>query len=112
MSVNDSSVLKVLQLLEANPHLTQRELARELGISLGKANYCVRALLSKGFVKVKNFRQSTNKLAYLYLLTPDGVAAKAELTRHFLTRKRAEFDALRIEIERLQQDCERDEQSL
>jgi EPS-associated MarR family transcriptional regulator len=81
-------------------------MARELNVSLGKTNYCLRALTAKGFVKVQNFRNSTNKRAYLYLLTPEGVAAKANLTRHFLARKREEYDALRLEVERLQQESE------
>lgn len=83
-------------------------MARELGVSLGKANYCLKALLAKGFVKVQNFRRSTNKRGYVYLLTPDGIAAKGELTRQFLARKREEYGALRLEIERLQRDCEND----
>jgi EPS-associated MarR family transcriptional regulator len=107
MVVPDSSILRVLRLLERTPHLTQRELARELGVSLGKANYCLSALLSKGFVKVQNFRHSKNKRGYVYLLTPEGVAAKASLTRHFLARKREEYDALRLEVERLQWESER-----
>jgi MarR family transcriptional regulator, temperature-dependent positive regulator of motility len=106
MPVPDSSILRVLRLLEASPRLTQRDMAREMGVSLGKANYCLRALIGKGFVKVQNFRNSTNKRAYLYLLTPDGVAAKANLTRDFLARKREEYDALRLEVERLQQESE------
>jgi len=106
MLVPDSSILRVLRLLDASPRLTQREMSRELGVSLGKANYCLRALLSKGFVKVQNFRKSTNKRGYVYLLTPEGVAAKADLTRHFLARKREEYDALRLEIERLQRESE------
>jgi MarR family transcriptional regulator, temperature-dependent positive regulator of motility len=77
-------------------------MAHELGMSLGKANYLLRALLSKGFVKVRNFRNSSNKRAYAYILTPDGVAAKADLTRHFLARKVEEYNLLRLEIERLQ----------
>jgi EPS-associated MarR family transcriptional regulator len=79
-------------------------MAHELGMSLGKANYLLRALLDKGFVKVQNFRNSSNKRGYVYLLTPEGVAAKAELTRHFLARKIEEYDALRIEIERLREE--------
>jgi len=102
MRVPDFSILRVLRLLDASPRLTQREMARELGVSLGKANYCLRALLGEGLVKVQNFRNSTNKRAYGYLLTPEGVAAKADLTRLFLARKREEYDALRVEIERLQ----------
>jgi EPS-associated MarR family transcriptional regulator len=106
MLVPDSSILRVLQLLDAGPRLTQREMARELGVSLGKTHYCVRALLARGFVKVQNFRNSSNKRGYVYLLTPEGVAAKANLTRHFLARKREEYDALRLEIERLQRESE------
>jgi EPS-associated MarR family transcriptional regulator len=71
-------------------------------MSLGKANYLLRALLSKGFVKARNFRNSSNKRGYAYILTPDGVAAKAELTRRFLAWKVEEYNALRLEIERLQ----------
>jgi EPS-associated MarR family transcriptional regulator len=104
MLVPDSSILRVLRLLDSSPRLTQREMAREMGVSLGKTNYCLRALLGKGFVKVQNFRKSTNKRGYVYLLTPEGVAAKADLTRQFLARKREEYDALRLEIERLQRE--------
>jgi EPS-associated MarR family transcriptional regulator len=106
MLVSDSSLLPVLRLLDARPRLTQRQMARELGVSLGKAHYCLSALLGKGFVKVQNFRNSTNKRGYVYLLTPAGAAAKADLTRHFLARKREEYDALRLEIERLQRESE------
>jgi EPS-associated MarR family transcriptional regulator len=81
-------------------------MAHELGMSLGKANYLLRALLGKGFVKIQNFRNSSNKRGYAYLLTPEGVAAKAELTRHFLARKIEEYDALRLEIERLRVESE------
>lgn len=106
MRVPDSSLLRVLRLLDASPRLTQRDVAREMGVSLGKANYCLRALIGKGFVKAQNFRNSTNKRAYLYLLTPDGVTAKANLTRDFLARKRAEYDALRLEVELLEQESD------
>ena len=106
MLVPDSSILRVLRLLDASPRLTQRDMARELDVSLGKANYCLRALTAKGFVKVQNFRNSTKKRAYLYLLTPEGVAAKASLTRRFLASKREEYDALRLEVERLQRESE------
>jgi EPS-associated MarR family transcriptional regulator len=106
MLVPDSSILRVLRLLDSGPRLTQREMARELGVSLGKANYCLHALLGKGFVKIQNFRRSTNKRGYVYLLTPEGVAAKAELTRQFLARKREEYDELRLEIERLERETE------
>lgn len=81
-------------------------MAIELGMSLGKANYVLRALLGKGFVKVRNFRNSSNKRSYAYLLTAEGVVAKAELTRRFLARKIEEYDALRLEIERLRVESE------
>ncbi len=93
-----------MRLLEADPGLNQRELASALGISLGKTNYCMRALLDKGLIKVQNFRNSDNKLAYAYLLTPAGIAAKAELTRNFLKIKRQEYEALKEQIEQLQRE--------
>lgn len=103
---NDESHLKVLRLLEADPSLSQRELADALGVSLGKANYCVRALLDKGLLKMQNFRNSRNKLAYAYLLTPAGIAAKAELTASFLKIKLRDYEALRREIEELRRDVQ------
>ena len=81
-------------------------MAHELGMSLGKANYVLRALLSKGFVKVQSFRNSADKRGYAYLLTKEGIAAKAELTRQFLARKIEEYDALRLEIERLKHESQ------
>lgn len=98
------SSLQVLRLLEKNPQLTQRELAMELGVSLGKANYCVQALLAKGFIKLQNFRGSRNKLAYAYLLTPSGIAAKSSLALSFLQIKVAEYERLQAEIEQLQRE--------
>jgi EPS-associated MarR family transcriptional regulator len=82
-------------------------MAQELGMSLGKANYVLKALLAKGFVKAQNFKNSDAKRTYAYLLTPEGVAAKADLTRQFLARKTAEYDALRDEIEQLRNESER-----
>ena len=104
--MTDSSLLGVLRLLDASPTRSQREVARELGMSLGTANYVLRALLSRGFVKVQNFRNSSNKRGYAYLLTAEGVAAKAELTRRFLACKIEEYDALRLEIECLRAESE------
>jgi len=101
----------VLRLLDESPSRSQREVAHELGMSLGKANYVLRALLGKGFVKVQNFRNSQNKRGYAYLLTPEGVAAKGELTRAFLERKIREYDALRLEIERLKAESAGDSQA-
>lgn len=93
-------------MLGTRPGTGQRELASSLGVSLGKANYVLRALIDKGFVKAENYRNSTNKLAYLYILTPKGLTAKADLTRTFLARKVREYEELRLEIERLRKDTE------
>ena len=95
---------KLLRLIEAKPDLSQRELAREMGVSLGKVNYCVNALIEKGLVKARNFRNSKNKLAYAYLLTPRGVEQKAAITAHFLKRKIAEYESLRSEIVELRRE--------
>lgn len=96
--------LKVLRLLESDPSLSQRDLSRALGISLGKTNYCMRALLDKGLIKMQNFRNNDNKLSYAYLLTPAGIIAKAELTRNFLKLKMQEYEDLKREIEQLKQE--------
>lgn len=93
---------RVLRLLQDNPDLSQRELARRLGVSNGKLNYCLRALIDKGLVKLGNFAHSSHHLGYAYLLTPAGLAEKAALTGRFLKRKMAEYEALRAEIETLQ----------
>jgi EPS-associated MarR family transcriptional regulator len=100
----DETLFHVLRTLEANPRTSQRELADSMGMSLGKANYCLKALLDKGLIKMQNFRNSRNKLAYAYLLTPAGVAAKTSLTARFLKRKMAEYEALRVEIEELKRE--------
>jgi EPS-associated MarR family transcriptional regulator len=93
---------RVLQLIQRQPRLTQRELAQHLGVSLGKANYCLNALIEKGFVKAENFRRNDRKLAYLYLLTPAGLEEKAGAAVHFLRRKMGEYEALKAEIADLQ----------
>lgn len=105
-SLPDRSHLELLRLLNTRQQLSQREVAISLGMSLGKVNYVLRALIRKGFVKVENYRSSSNKLAYFYLLTPSGIAAKAEMTRQFLTYKMVEYDELRLEIERLRQESD------
>ena len=92
---------RVLRALEANPQLSQRQLAAELGVSLGGVNYALKALVERGFVKADNFRKSGNKVAYLYVLTPQGVAEKASLATAFLGRKLEEYEVLRQEIEAL-----------
>ena len=100
-SARDELRLKVLRALEANPELSQRQLAAELGVSLGGVNYALKALMERGFVKADNFRKSGNKVAYLYVLTPKGIAEKSLLATAFLGRKLEEYEVLRQEIEAL-----------
>ena len=96
--------LKVLRRLQRTPEVSQRVLAKELGISLGSINFCFQALVEKGWVKMQNFSQSKNKLRYAYLLTPTGVAEKSKLTTEFMKRKVAEYEALQLEIEILKSE--------
>ncbi|MDB4254675.1 MarR family EPS-associated transcriptional regulator [bacterium] len=93
---------RVMRALAQNPTLSQRDLARELGVSLGGINYCIKALIDKGAVKVENFRASDNKMRYAYILTPEGIGEKARMTGHFLQRKMREYAALKSEIASLQ----------
>ena len=102
----EAAQYRVLRLIEEQPEISQRELARVLGVSLGKTHYLLKALLDKGLVKANNFRRSDNKLAYAYLLTPSGIAAKLELTRAFLRLKEAEYQAALGEIERLRRELD------
>ena len=104
--MKEDAYYKLLNILEQNPQATQRELARELGVSLGKANYCLKALIEKGLVKANNFKNSANKLAYFYVLTPRGIEAKAKISVRFLQRKVAEYEALGEEIEQLRKEQE------
>jgi EPS-associated MarR family transcriptional regulator len=92
---------RVMQIVEGNPSITQREISAELGISLGRVNYCMNALVEKGLVKIENFRSSDTKWRYAYILTPNGIAEKAALTGRFLARKLREYEALTAEIEAL-----------
>ena len=101
IGARDELRLKVLRALEANPELSQRQLAAELGVSLGGVNYALKALVARGFVKANNFRKSGRKAAYLYVLTPKGVVEKTSLAAAFLGRKLAEYEVLRQEIEAL-----------
>lgn len=101
--------LKVLRHLEDNPSITQRELAEALGISLGKANYCMKALITKGMVKAKTFKNSSSKRAYLYILTPKGIETKARISVRFLQQKVQEYEALKIEIEKLKTELKNNE---
>lgn len=98
--------LRLLRLLDGQPNLSQRALASELGISLGKTNYCLRALVDKGWIKIRNFRNSDNKRGYMYLLTPRGIERKASITVRFLREKRAEYEALKREIELLKREVD------
>ena len=98
MTPREQAQLQILKNLEDSPGISQRVLAERLGISLGKTNYLLKALLEKGLIKVGNFRRSGSKLGYLYLLTPQGIEQKLGLTRAYLARKEAEYEALRAEI--------------
>jgi EPS-associated MarR family transcriptional regulator len=102
--LTDEMRYKLMRILQENPKMSQRAMARELGVSLGKVNFCLRALIGKGLVKVKNFGKSRNKVAYAYLLTPRGIEQKTTLTIRYLKSKTAEFELLRSEIAELQ--CE------
>ena len=93
--------LEILRKIDENPNLTQRQIAEHLGLSLGKINYLIQALLGKGFLMIDNFRRSDNKLGYLYLLTPEGVETKKKLTILFLGRKSEEFDKLKKDMEHI-----------
>ncbi len=95
---------RVLRLLESNPHLTQRDLSKSLGVSLGGVNYCLNALVAKGLVKIQNFKNNKNKWVYAYLLTPQGIAEKTALTGAFLKQKMWEYKQLKEEIENLSQE--------
>lgn len=102
---NEEIALRVMRLLKAQPDMSQRELADQAGISLGAVNYCLKALMDKGFVKLENFHNSQHKFKYFYLLTPQGVAEKVALTSRFLQRKQAEYAALKLEIEALKAEA-------
>jgi EPS-associated MarR family transcriptional regulator len=108
ITIHQETHLKVLRLLEVNPQMNQRDLAAALGVSLGKTNFCLKALLEKGLLKVQNFQSSKRKLAYAYFLTPAGLAEKTALTGSFLKRKMHEYETLKTEIEvlRLEVDSE------
>lgn len=99
--LDDETRYRLLKILADRPNVTQRTLARDLGVSLGKVNYCLKALIEKGWVKAGNFRRNPDRRVYAYLLTPRGVEEKARVTVRFLRYKMAEYDALREEIERL-----------
>lgn len=103
--LDDEYRYKILKTLSENPEISQRALARELNISLGKVNYCLKALVEKGLLKATNFRNNKNKLAYMYLLTPRGIEEKASITVRFLKYKLQEYEALSHEIEELRREA-------
>ena len=102
--LENEETLHIFREIDKSPELTQRELSSRLGISLGKVNFLINALIRKGFVKVENFKKSSNKLAYLYCLTPGGIEEKSRMTYHFLTRKTREYEQLELEIRQLREE--------
>ena len=96
---NNLDDLNILRKIKSNPNSSQRELAKELGFSLGKLNYCLRALKTKGLIKMRNFEKNPNKINYIYVLTPKGIAEKTKLTINFMKRKMKEYDELKKEME-------------
>ena len=104
--MSDEIHYKIIKLVEKNPNISQRDLAKALGVSLGKANYCLKAIMEVGLIKIKNFRNNQNKLSYAYILTPKGIEQKAAITTRFLKSKQKEYDELKKEIETLKQDLE------
>ena len=106
LSKNNQDELYVMRKIDENRNLTQRDLAEELGFSLGKLNYCLRELKKKGFIKMSNFKKSKDKVKYLYILTPNGFAAKTKLTINFMKRKMQEYDELRKELKKNKKDVD------
>jgi EPS-associated MarR family transcriptional regulator len=104
--IQEDTYFRVMRILQENPDLTQRELAEKLGVSVGGLNYCLKALMDKGWVRMQNFQNSKNKFKYVYLLTPQGIAERVALTSRFLDRKMQEYEALKAEIESLHQDVQ------
>jgi len=102
--ISEENRYKLLKLLHENPEMNQRQIAKKLGLSLGKVNFCLKALIEKGLVKVGNFSRSPNKKAYAYLLTLNGIDEKTKVTRDFLDRKLEEYKELKLEIERLHEE--------
>jgi len=104
--LTDEFRAKILKKLQEDPQISQRDLARELGISLGRANHCLRALMDKGLIKANNFKNNRNKKAYMYYLTPRGMTEKARATARFLEVKVAEYEALQREIDHIRRDMQ------
>ena len=105
--LSDEVSYRLLKLLEPNPRLSQRQVAQELGFSLGKVNYCLKSLVDKGWIKAANFKNSRNKTAYMYLLTPRGIEEKTRVTVQFLQTRMREYEALRSEIKQIRDEANR-----
>ncbi len=106
MKLDEATHYQLLKILTEHPTYTQREIAAAIGLSLGKTNFCLKAIIGKGLVKVENIRSNQDKRVYAYLLTPEGIKDKARITIQFLQRKRAEYDALKAEIESLRREVD------
>lgn len=104
--ITEDTHFRIMRILQENPDLTQRELAEKLGMSVGGLNYCLKALIDKGLVKMQNFSSSKNKFKYVYLLTPMGIAEKVALTTRFLSRKMEEYEAIKLEIAELKSEVD------
>ena len=109
--ITDEMAYKILRMLDADPHISQRVIAKQLGISLGKVNYCLKGLIDKGILKARNFYNSDHKAAYAYFITPAGIEEKAKITYRFLKRRVAEYAQLQQEIEELRAEAKRLQQN-
>ncbi|MEN6423246.1 MAG: MarR family EPS-associated transcriptional regulator [Smithella sp.] len=105
-SIEAEESLMLMRVIDTNPQMTQRELSSHLGLSLGKINFLMKAMIEKGFIKTNNFKNSNNKIAYLYYLTPRGIEEKAKITYHFFKRKIEEYEKLEIEIRLLKEEMD------
>lgn len=103
--MKDEIAYKLLKLIEAEPYLSQREIAQKMGVSLGKTNYCLKALVDKGFIKLQNFYNNKKKSAYIYFLTPQGIEEKTAVTYRFLQRKIKEYENIKVEIQSLKNEA-------
>lgn len=103
--LDDETRYRLFKLVEEHPDMSQRQLAKEMGVSVGKLNYCLKALVDVGLIKMGNFARSNHKLKYAYVLTPRGIAEKSRVTTRFLARKETEYEALKSELEQLRQEA-------
>jgi len=108
-TIDEETRYRLIKRIESNPEISQRELAAELGVSLGKVNYCLKALITMGWVKVGNFTRSNSKLGYAYVVTPAGLHEKAHITARFLKKKRMQYELLKEEIEKLESEVKQDD---